>query len=231
MKSLGKYYTDLRFVIKLLISPSQRKHVLKWIRVLREDRFLKQKIPWLTFDAIDFLNTLPLQSKKVFEWGSGGSTLFWLKKGADVISVEHDPQWYEKMKLILNNTKKIEYKLIEPEIYYDASCSSSFDPSDPDSYLSSNSNKQSYRKYASYIDKFDDNYFDIIVVDGRARPSCIKHAISKIKTGGILILDNSDRDYYLSKTSQYLKNFQKNTYRGVVPLAPQFSETAVYKKR
>lgn len=228
MKSLFKYYTELRFVIKLLKSQNQRKHVFKWIRTTREGRFLKQKIPWLTFDAIGFLNTIPLQSKKVFEWGSGGSTLFWLKKGAYVVSVEHDPQWYEKMKLILTKTENVDYKLIEPEIRKIES--NLIDPSDPEAYLSSNSKEHSFYKYASIIDQFENDYFDVILVDGRARPSCIMHAVKKIKPGGLLILDNSDRDYYLSKTPRYLKNFQKEVYSGAVPLVPVFSETTVYKK-
>lgn len=230
MTSLGKYYAELRFVIKLLKSPDQRKHVLKWTRTTREDLFLKQKIPWLTFDAIDFLNTIPLKSKKVFEWGSGGSTLFWLKKGAYVVSVEHDPQWYEKMRPTLLKIGKIDYKLIEPEESSRIKPNIA-DPSDPDHYLSSNSNKHSFYKYASVIEQYENDYFDVILIDGRARPSCIKHAVSKIKRGGILILDNSDRDYYLAKTSQYLSEFQKITYKGAVPLTPLFSETSVYIKR
>lgn len=228
MTSLGKYYAELRFVIKLLKSPDQRKHVLKWTRTTREDLFLKQKIPWLTFDAIDFLNTIPLKSKKVFEWGSGGSTLFWLKKGAYVISVEHDLQWYEKMKLTLPNTENVDYKLIEPEIKKIES--NLIDPSDPENYFSSNFKEHSFYKYATIIDQFENDYFDVILIDGRARPSCIKHAVNKIKPGGLLILDNSDRNYYLSKTSQYIKNFQKEVYFGAVPLVPVFSETTIYKK-
>jgi len=169
-----------------------------------------------------------LSSKKVFEWGSGGSTLFWLEKGANVVSVEHDRQWYEMIKSTISNMENIDYKLIEPETNRRRSDVS--DPSDPESYLSSTSNEQSYYKYVSIIDQYEDNYFDIVLVDGRARPSCIKHAVSKVKIGGLLILDNSDRDYYLSKTSQYLNNFQRVVYTGAVPLSSQFSETSIFKK-
>lgn len=229
MSTLSKCYENRWFIIKILKNPSQRKHLIKWIETIQEDQFLLQEIPWIAFDAIDHLNTLSLRSKRIFEWGSGGSTLFWLKKGAYVVSVEHNRQWYEKMKLIIKDMNRVDYKLIEPEIVCDMS-PDLFDPSDPNSYLSSTSNKQDYYKYVSYIDQFENNCFDIILIDGRARPSCIKHAVNKIKTGGILILDNSDRDHYLSKTSHYLKNFQKNAYFGAVPLINMFNETAMYTK-
>ena len=228
MKSVNRYCANVWFCIRLIRSSSQRKHIFRWIKSCQESQFLKQKIPWLTFDSIDFLNTLPLSSKKVFEWGSGGSTLFWLEKGANVVSVEHDRQWYEMIKSTISNMENIDYKLIEPETNRRRSDVS--DPSDPESYLSSTSNEQSYYKYVSIIDQYEDNYFDIVLVDGRARPSCIKHAVSKVKIGGLLILDNSDRDYYLSKTSQYLNNFQRVVYTGAVPLSPQFSETSIFKK-
>ena len=228
MYHLRKCCKNLRFIIRLLNTPSQRKHVLKWVKTNREDRFLKQKIPWITFDAIDYLNTLPLQSKIVFEWGSGGSTLFWLNKGANVVSIEHDRQWYDKMKLILPKTANIDYKLIEPEAVHKAELYST-DASDPNGYISSNSKEWMYKNYVSIIDQFENDYFDIILIDGRARPSCIKHAVKKIKEGGILILDNSDRDYYLSKTDKYVSEFKKKTYIGAVPLVPQFSETTIYQ--
>lgn len=228
MKLVGRYCADILLAIKLIKSPSQRKHFLKWIRTNHEEQFLKQKMPWLTFDSIDVLNALPLSSKKVFEWGSGGSTLFWLNKGADVVSIEHDRKWYEMMKTILPNTENITYMLIEPEESDMGSILT--DPSDPDCYLSSDSNKHSYYKYASIIDQYENNYFDVVLVDGRARPSCLKHAVNKIKTGGLLILDNSDRDYYLNKTSRYLNDFQRDIYAGAVPLLTQFSETSIFKR-
>ena len=50
--------------------------------------------------------------------------------------------------------------------------------------------------YASVIDRFPDGYFGLVFVDGRSRPSCVKHSIPKIKSGGFLILDDADRNYY-----------------------------------
>lgn len=50
------------------------------------------------------------------------------------------------------------------------------------------------RPYNNVID--NDEPYDVILVDGRDRVKCIKSAIPKLKPEGILILDNSEREYY-----------------------------------
>lgn len=52
------------------------------------------------------------------------------------------------------------------------------------------------RPYNKVIDNFIDNYFDLILVDGRDRVKCIESSIPKLKSGGWLVLDNSEREYY-----------------------------------
>lgn len=52
------------------------------------------------------------------------------------------------------------------------------------------------RPYNSKVSYFPDNAFDVIMIDGRDRVECIKSSISKLKPGGILILDNSERETY-----------------------------------
>ena len=55
---------------------------------------------------------------------------------------------------------------------------------------------KNFEQYAKSIDSFPDNYFDIVIVDGRARPSCIQQGIPKLKKNGWLIIDNTERKYY-----------------------------------
>lgn len=50
--------------------------------------------------------------------------------------------------------------------------------------------------YHAVISNYPDNYFDIILVDGRNRNACMQAAIPKLKAGGWLLLDNSEREYY-----------------------------------
>ncbi len=55
-------------------------------------------IPWFTYAAIDFLEGLEKGSWKVFEWGSGNSTLWWAGKCAGVVAVEDNESWYAEVK-------------------------------------------------------------------------------------------------------------------------------------
>ena len=56
-----------------------------------------QPLPWYTFPAIDYLKQLDLESKSIFEYGAGFSTLFWRKRARRVVSVEDDPGWYKRI--------------------------------------------------------------------------------------------------------------------------------------
>lgn len=50
-------------------------------------------VPWFTYPAIEYLRQLDFSAKTVFEFGAGGSTLFWGQRAQHVIAVEHDPAW------------------------------------------------------------------------------------------------------------------------------------------
>ncbi|WP_462111246.1 O-methyltransferase [Campylobacter concisus] len=65
------------------------------------------KIPWYTYPAIEFLNTFDFSEKSVFEFGSGNSSAYWAKKAKDVISVEHDKEWFKKVNSGLNNNQTL----------------------------------------------------------------------------------------------------------------------------
>lgn len=221
-----------RFILSLLSHSTQRRHVFRWIRSLDEDYLLKYKCPWIVFDAIDYLNTVNLRNTYIFEYGSGGSTLFWLAKNAFVVSVEHDPSWFHKMKKEIINAVDIDYRFVLPEPDIARPFNQS-DYSDPDHYLSSEYERIqcNYESYIRQIDEFPDQYFDVVFIDGRARPSGIKHGAEKVKVGGLLIIDDSDRNYYFDKTKYFLQHFCMNKFIGAKPGHPALSCTDIYVRQ
>jgi hypothetical protein len=172
---------------------------------------------------------------KVFEYGSGGSSIYFAGKVDEVISIEHDESWYKdvasqiRTKSISNwkgywiPAQELDYPIIQ-------------DVSDPDQYASLDdrfNNRYIFKEYASAIERYPAGYFDIVMIDGRARPSCIKHALNKVKERGYLILDNSDREYYLIKTQQIiLEHGFKLVLKsyGPVPHHHLFATTSIYIK-
>ena len=46
------------------------------------------------------------------------------------------------------------------------------------------------------INKYPDQQFDVILIDGRERVGCFSNSIDKLKKGGIIVLDDSFRIRY-----------------------------------
>jgi hypothetical protein len=52
-------------------------------------------IPWYTYPALEYLSSLNFGGQAVLEFGSGASSLWWARRAARVLSVEHDARWLE----------------------------------------------------------------------------------------------------------------------------------------
>jgi hypothetical protein len=55
-------------------------------------------VPWFTYPALEYLSQLDLSQKRVFEFGTGGSTSYWCLRAAEVRGVEHNTAWYTRVK-------------------------------------------------------------------------------------------------------------------------------------
>jgi len=193
---------------------------------------LQDEQPWITFSAINFFEKTLTKDMRVYEYGMGGSTLFFAKRVKEIISVEHNKQWFD---LVKESLKKKGYNnwegdLIEAETSLE---NANTDPSDPNFYTSDDKVFQGriFKNYAMSIDCYPDQYFDILLIDGRARPSCFKHSITKVKKGGFIILDNSERNYYyLIHESLDSKNWKKYNFYGPGPYGWNFWQTSCWKK-
>ncbi len=219
------------FFISILKIQDQRKFAFKWLISLKKDYLLNKPSPWITFGAIEYLEGYFKTHKevKVFEYGSGGSTLYWLKKGASCISIEHNSEWFSIINPKIRGKSHFDYRLVLPSKNSGPE-RNEWDASNPLFYISSEDKDISYEEYVKQIVPYPDNYFDIILIDGRARPSCLFHSYNKVKPGGIIVLDNAERLYYLSKTSQYLTNFRRRDFYGVVPTMPVQNLTTIFQR-
>jgi len=226
MITLRDIVARLRFPFQLMARPGQRRHLSRWLVSQRPGYLLRAGLPWLTFDAIDALARLDLRGRRVFEYGSGGSTLYWLRRGARVVSVEHDPAWYERVRAAIPPDAPLDYRLVPPE----PALPDPADPADPAAYCSGDPAFAAwrFRRYATQIDAFPEACFDLVLVDGRARPSCLVHAASRVRPGGTLILDNTERAYYTARLGSLLSGWTATTYAGAVPGPPVFTETTFY---
>jgi hypothetical protein len=73
--------------------------------------------PWYTYPATEYLSHLDFTKMTIFEYGSGNSTLWWSQRAENILSVEDDENWFEKIKNPLQKkgtqyllkTNKLEY--------------------------------------------------------------------------------------------------------------------------
>lgn len=160
--------------------------------------------PWLPYLATDFIERL--NPRSVFEWGSGGSTLFFVSLGAFVVSVEHDKEWFSDVQHEL--WKRDHWNVTYLHIPFEQG-EIGPDKSNPAHYKSGSTlyGLVNFKAYAGAIDAYEG--FDLILIDGMARASCIQHAFSHVKPGGCLVVDNTgDRPYYLEKTAHLFGNWE-----------------------
>ncbi len=209
-----------------LAAQTPSKYRLDFWRSFNESIFTElEPMPWMNYEAVANIQKSITSNSLVFEYGSGSSTRYWISTGCKVVSVEHDKIFFQQMKDALAD--KCEYKLIEPEPSALINVKSH---ESPESYKSSDFENHSFEAYVRAIDIYPNDYFDLVVIDGRARPACIKHAVPKIKRGGILVLDNSDRYYYLKNTKSFLEGWPEKTYKGTVRGLLHKEQTTIFYK-
>lgn len=203
------------------------RYFFKWKKLMHSNS-VEARLPWISFPVIEFLDENVKKGSRIFEYGGGGSSVFFTDKGATVFTVEHNKEWFEILRKNLEKNNNWKGIFVEPE----KDDGFKIDFSNPDLYFSSEENFKGYnfKKYASSIDAFEE--FDFVLVDGRARPSCMKHGIKKLKKGGFLILDNSDRLYYTA----HFKNILQSEFSSIIehsgptPFCSWFNRTSVWRK-
>lgn len=60
-----------------------------------------EPIPWFTYPAIEYLKQLDLSRKRIFEYGSGNSTIYWSRVSKSIVAVEDNRSWFK----IVNNNR------------------------------------------------------------------------------------------------------------------------------
>ena len=171
-------------------------------------------LPPLADGAINWIQKNINFDMRVFEYGSGTSTLFFSKYVKRLVAIEYLSKRYNETADALNQFRRmtvaqaeITHMLIEPV---------KEDFSYPYSYESYGTTDltygyHSFKTYVKSIKNF--KKFDLILINGRSRSSCIREALKKIKKGSYLILNNSLRFEYVNAMETFLKDFPRNDFK------------------
>lgn len=203
---------------------ANRRGLLAHLRTLYAihdvDDLVSLDIPWWTYGAIDVVQARleALDGKaRVFEFGSGASTIWLGRRSAVVHSVEHDSFFAGIMARVL-----VEADLADTVHLIEIQPTASDQPQ-----VGSGRKGEDQFEYADYVDTLAQvgGEFDIICIDGRARVECAQAALKHMAPGGIIVWDDSQRPRYtdgMRRTGLKVRRF-----RGFAPSLPYPRETAL----
>ena len=137
-----------------------------WDRSCREGRPVNKSgdpIPWMNYEVNSVLDDRLTEGLRIFEFGSGYSTMFFSARVESVTSVEFDRSWFNLTTALVGANAEVIF------------CAEDIDGA--------------YCRAASSVG----GPFDLIVVDGRDRVNCIKQSAALLSAGGVMVLDDSHR--------------------------------------
>jgi predicted O-methyltransferase YrrM len=176
---------------------------------------LDLELPWFSYAAIDFLTAFLRPQMHVFEYGTGGSTLFFARKVRTVTSTEDNILWLQKVKERLTQAALTNVVLQHRQ----------FDSKNPVNFESSD-----------YLHSIPAREFDVIVVDGteefigqknavQVRPTCFHHAESFIRPGGVIVVDDS---WCYPELRRANRAKECRTFKSVGPSRPGVTSTDIF---
>lgn len=153
--------------------------------------------PWLVYPATSHIAGL-ISDKRVFEFGSGMSSVWFSERCREVISVEHDSAWYAFIAAHAKERRNL-------RVIY----------------------ANSKEDYLGAIFKAGGS-FDLILIDGQYRRECLELARSFLNPNGSIVVDNTDVDAALSDAIERMfSDGRIRKFRGYAPGILHPNETTV----
>ncbi|MEA5530355.1 class I SAM-dependent methyltransferase [Dolichospermum sp. UHCC 0684] len=155
-----------------------------WLNSLYSGKPINQEakpIPWYTYPAIEFIENKIDSDFRIFEYGSGNSSLWWSERVTQVISIESDANWFGYIKE--NMPSNVELYLIEDDLKY-ASAINQYEDHSFDVIIVDGSNRNQCAEFA--ISKVKNQGFIIFdnTDDHRHAPG-----VEKLQASGFIRID------------------------------------------
>ena len=155
--------------------PSYLRHLPLWGR-----QPVDYEIPWVSFRALDFLRKFVRRDHRVFEYGGGGSTLWFARRTRSVLTMESHPDWHRTL------TAKLAAQGLT-----NATCE----------YHALSGDMPAQFEHDAFFRRIESGMWDIILVDcycgysasryGFTRPFALELAFRQLNPGGVIVLDDS----------------------------------------
>jgi predicted O-methyltransferase YrrM len=167
------------------------RHVRSLGAIYDAERMIQLDLPWWTYPATAEVEAFLADrdgKARVFEYGAGASTVWLAKRAGEVHSVDHDAAFVDVLRPQLAAFDRVRLRCV-PATQRTAESRAVSDRAGHEHL--------DFGAYAAAIDEAG-GAFDLIVVDGRARPSCLERAVPHLAAGGVIVFDNAGRARYRS---------------------------------
>ena len=128
--------------------------------------------PRVAWTILPRLSSLIKKDAVGLEIGAGNSTVWYARRCARLLSIEHSKLWHDKVLLWLKSE------------YLDSKVTL---------FLAPLEGKNDRSPYLDTLYQIPDNSLDFVVIDGKYRDFVALGCLSKLKTGGFLLIDDSHR--------------------------------------
>ncbi len=186
---------------------------LGWFRSFAERRPVDaagRPLPWFTYPAIALLTPRLAPSLRVFEYGAGGSTLWWSERVAAVWAVEHEPAWVAELAPRLPPHARVVLQKLDDGDAYPRAAADQVSAA-----------RAGVARAGAARAGADASLFDIVVIDGRRRNDCVASALEALAPAGVVIWDNSERPRYASGQQRLADaGFRRIDLHGMGPVNP-----------
>ena len=183
-------------------------YVIKTYLQSKKSPLLHNPVPFLTMDAIRFLDSMIRPGVRVLEVGGGNSSLWFLERGVNLTTYEHDLEWGM---MVLNEVKQ------NPMHYHEERF---------------NLKMMQGRDTINDLGKLPKQSFDILLIDSMndhtRRIECLRVATQKVKPGGWIVLDNSDNPANWS-ADELMKGKEMHRFTGYSPMSLFVCQTTFWK--
>lgn len=203
-------------------------HLRTLLAVHNAEDLVAMDLPWWTYEAIDAVEAFLAEragTARVFEYGSGASTVWLARRAATVDAVEHHGGWADRVRELLAAAEGVTAKVtlhvpVVPEVA---------DPAVPSA--SPSAVGLDFSDYVATIDTVGGEPFDLVLVDGRAREESLRRAMGRVRDDGLLLLDDAQRPRYREVLDEAAAaGWQVTVTRGRTPCQPLPRETALLRR-
>jgi len=172
----------------------------------RARRGIVPERPWIVPAAIGWLRRRIRRGWRVLELGGGRSTVWFARRAGEVLAFEDDPFWvgWARERIAAAGLTGAEIRELPAE------------------------------RFVPELERLEDDRFDLVVVDFLESPEAdrvdaVRVARAKVRPGGLLLLDDSDRPAYAG-AYDLLRGWRERRFVGVKDGWPEVCETAIFRR-